>query len=127
VDLGELTETLRELVEGSALPVGSTSARSGGVFKKNREGDWKRVQKTKTKTRQPVTSKTWKRKEKSAKILSKGAHVKPQAIDAKTFGRSIARLRGKVKTQAGRTEKPGKSHIWQPNLAVSTKGHPSKD
>jgi len=125
MDLGELTETLRELVEGTSLPVGSTSTRSTGIFKKDRTGDWKRTQKVKTKSSRAVDSKTWKRKETSPKIVSKGAHVKPTAIDAKTFIRGVARLRGKMKTQGGRTQKV-RSSIWHPNLAVSTKGR-SKD
>jgi hypothetical protein len=112
VDLGELTEALRELVSGVSMPVGATATRSSGVFRKTRAGEWKRVQKKKTWTRHPVTAKTWKRAERNPKIVRKREKHKPRAVNADTFRRSLERVRGKTKTQAGRPKQPAQSAIW---------------
>lgn len=74
----ELLETMRELAEGKAHPVGTFVKRKSGTFRKMKDGTWGRVQKTRVKVARRIKNVgSWKKKGKdSFRKTSRGGWAK---------------------------------------------------
>jgi len=63
LELGVLTEELREIVEGKSLPVGTFVKRKSGTYRKGKDGRWGKVRKIKVKVPRNIKNVgSWKTK-----------------------------------------------------------------